>query len=258
MYLVAVHGHPLDHRLFDPLSRLASAGALGPGTVLVARDLRGRGASRRPAAPVHSMTLLADDLLEEVEAEVPASERLLLLGVSMGGYVLLELLRRHGRRLGSRVAALALVGSRANADDEAGRAARHEAVRALREEGIEASLRSMLPRLLSPRSRGSEAERLTREMVLATPAATAIADQLGMAERADGLDVLGELGRPFLAVVGEDDLLTPSPFAEAMVEAAAPCPFVRLLTLPGAGHLAVLEAPGEIAAALADLASRAR
>lgn len=257
MYVVAVHGHPLDRRLFGPLERLAAEGALGGGTVLFARDLRGRGASSLPAAPVHAMSLLADDLLEEIEAELPPAERILLLGVSMGGYVLLELLRRHAERLKPRVAALALVGSRASADDEAGRAARRDAARALATEGIEASLRSMMPRLLSPRSRGSEAERVTREMVLATPVATAIADQLGMAERSDGFDVLASLGRPFLAAVGEDDVLTPARFAEEMVEAASGCPFVRLLTLPGAGHLAVLEAPAEMAAAIADLASRA-
>lgn len=203
------------------------------------------------------MSLLADDLLDEIEAVVPPAERIVLLGVSMGGYVLLELIRRHRARLAPRLAALALAGSRAGADDEAGKAARLAAAAALESEGIEASARTMLPKLLSPRSAGSTAEALTRAMVRETPAATAAADQRGMAERADGFDVLAAWDRPFLALVGEDDAITPSPFAEAMVEAAANAPYVALFTVPRAGHLAVLEEPAESAVALSQLVRRA-
>ncbi len=203
------------------------------------------------------MSVLADDLLDDVLAASPGSEPLLLLGVSMGGYVLLELLRRHGPRLGGRVAALALAGSRASADDDAGKAQREATAHAMEAGGTAAILETMLPRLLSPRSRGSEAEAVTRRMILDTPAATAAADQRGMALRDDGFDVLGSLDRPFLALVGEDDTLTPAPFAEAMVEAAANAPYVSLVTVPRAGHLAVLESPGEVGAALAELVRRA-
>ena len=51
-------------------------------------------------------------------------------------------------------------------------------------------------------------------MFLATPPATAAADQRGMAARADRFDVLGTLTVPFLAAVGEDDPLTPPSAAE--------------------------------------------
>jgi len=114
----------------------------------------------------------------------------------------------------------------------------------------------MLPKLLSPKSTGSRAEALCRDMILSTPPATACADLAGMAARTDGFDVLGAFDRPVLIVCGDDDVLTPAVDAEAIAEACGQAPFVRLLTVPGAGHMAPLEQPEVVASAVADLGRR--
>ena len=255
MYLVAVHGYPLDGRMWGPIAeRLERDGTCH----VVAPDLRGHGASTRPAAPVHAMSLFADDLAADLPALVPAAEPFVLCGLSMGGYVLFELLRRHAALLKERLSGVVLCDTRAAADDEAGRAKRREAIEAIERNGIEAAVHAMLPKLLSARSKGTAAETLVTKMILATPPATACADLAGLAVRSEGFDVLGTLAVPVLAVVGEDDVLTPPADAEALVSACAKAPYVRLLTVPRAGHMAPLEQPDEVAAAVAALISRSR
>jgi 3-oxoadipate enol-lactonase len=256
MRLVALHGYPLDRRMWDGLAALAGHGAMGGVTQVMAPDLRGRGTSGLPAAEIHTMSLLADDVSKALPALAPGEEPFLLCGFSMGGYVAFEFLRRHGPRLRERVAGLVLCDTRAGADDEAGRAKRMEAIEAIRRGGIDAALQAMLPRLLSPKSKGTEAEARCRDMILATPPETACADLAGMAMRRDGFDVLGAFDRPVLLVCGDDDVLTPVSEAEAMAEACASTPFVRLLTIPDAGHLAPLERPFEVASAIGALSRR--
>jgi pimeloyl-ACP methyl ester carboxylesterase len=258
MHLVAVHGYPLDHRLWSPLAGLAKSGGLGGVTSVFAPDLRGRGVSPRPAAAVHTMALFADDLAEDIDANLPPGAPFLLAGLSMGGYVTFEFLARHTPRFRHRLAGLALFDTKAAPDDEAGRARRREAIDAIRKEGIGAALTAMLPKLLGPASRGGEAETTARAMILETPSGTACADLAGLAERGEGFAALAALDRPLLVAVGEDDAITPPADARAMVAAAAHAPWVKLLTIPGAGHLAPLEKPNEAAAGIRMLAQAAR
>jgi len=238
--LLALHAFPLDGRMWGLLKAAAASGQLGEGVAVTAPDFRGRGASKRAAGPVHAMSLLAKDVLEEL----PDGEPFVVMGLSMGGYVALELLARLGPGLRPRLKGLVLCDSRANADDDAGKARRAESAAAIEADGMEPLLAKMLPQFLAPESRGGALEQLVRTMFLATAPATAAADQRGMAERPDRFDVLGALTVPFLAAVGDDDPLTPPSVSEQMADAAGNAPFVQLLTLPGA-HLAPLEHPEE-------------
>jgi pimeloyl-ACP methyl ester carboxylesterase len=255
MHVVAVHGYLLDRRLWLPLA--AELGRLAPAATFLALDLRGRGTSTRPAVASHPMSLLADDLAEEIDVSLPEDEPFVLAGLSMGGYVAFEFLRRHGSRFRSRLAGLALCDTRANPDDAAGKAGRSAAAEAIREHGMDAPLATMLPRLISRSSFGTAAEETARAMILETPPDTARADLFGMMERQDGFGPLGAFDRPVLVVVGDDDQLTTPADAEALVEGAQNAPFVKLHTVPGAGHLAPLEAPEDVAAAFAELLVRA-
>ncbi len=253
LFLLCVHGYPLDRRMWGPLAARLEAGKSGH---VAAPDLRGRGTSRRPAADVHAMSLFADDLAADLPSLVPGDTPFLLCGLSMGGYVSFEFLRRHGARLRNRLKGLVLCDTKAAADDDATRAKRKEGIEAIRKNGIGAAFEAMAPKLLSPKSKGTPAETLIREMILGTPPATAMADLAGLALRSDAFDVLGAFDRPVLVVCGEDDAITPVADAEAMAAACPNAPFVRLFTVPKAGHMAPLEQPGEVASAIADLAKR--
>jgi pimeloyl-ACP methyl ester carboxylesterase len=257
MHLVALHGYPLDHRMWDPLAERAAAGRLGSITSVFAPDLRGRGRSPHPAAPLHAMSLLADDVASDVESALPPDAPFLLAGMSMGGYVCFEILKRHGARFRGRLKGLALFDTKASADDDAGRAGRKAAIEAIRQDGIEAALSAMLPKLLARGAKGTPIEDLVKRMVLATPPPTAMADLAGLAVRDEGFDVLSAWDRPLLVAVGDEDVIAPPQDAEAMTAVAARAPWVRLLTVPGAGHMVPLEQPDETAAGLVSLAEAA-
>jgi pimeloyl-ACP methyl ester carboxylesterase len=251
--ILALHAFPLDGRMWGLVKAAAVAGQLGEGVTVTAPDFRGRGASGLPAERVHGMSLLAKDVLAKLPGEVP----FVVMGLSMGGYVALELLARLGPELRPRLKGLVLCDSRANADDDAGKEKRAGTAAAIEKNGMEPLLAAMLPQFLVPSSRGGALEQLIRTMLLATPPATAAADQRGMAERKDRFDVLGTLAVPFLAAVGEEDVLTPPSASEEMLAVAGNAPYVELLTLPGA-HMAPLECPEEFLPRLRAFLDRCR
>ncbi len=257
MHLVALHGYPLDHRLWIPLGERAANGTLGNVESVFAPDLRGRGRSLRPVAPVHAMSLLADDVAEEIDAALPSGEPFLLAGLSMGGYVAFEIVKRHGARFRDRLRGLALFDTKASGDDAVARAGRKAAIEAIRRDGIEAALSAMLPKLLARGSKGRPAEETARAMILATPPETAAADLAGLALRDEGFDVLAGWNRPLLVVVGDEDAIAPPADSEAMTEVAGQASWVSFVTVPHAGHLVPLEQPDEAAAALVALAEAA-
>ena len=78
---------------------------------------------------------------------------------------------------------------------------------------------------------------------------TVAADLTALRDRPDARPGLASIAIPSLVVVGAQDALTPPSDAQAMAEAI---PGARLAEIPGAGHLAPMERPGAVAAALGD------
>src|SRR6266516_2905456 len=110
--VVLLHAFPLDSRMWVP-----QVEALG-GYQAIVPDLRGFGAAREQAGEITPMDLLAEDvakLLDERELE-----RVVICGLSMGGYVALAFAGRHPERLGG----LVLCDTGAGADTDDARAAR--------------------------------------------------------------------------------------------------------------------------------------
>ena len=225
--VVLVHGYPLDGAMWSGVARAMS----GRFRVLKP-DLPGRGET--PAAASPTIDEYADFVGAILEA-LPSPSG--LAGFSMGGYVALA-------------AALALVDTRASADDAAGKAKRDEAIETVRSAGVPAIAEAMVPRLLAPAalSNADLVERLKRIMLRQKPE-TVAADLAAMRDRPDSRDMLADIAIPTLVVVGDADALTPPADSQAMVEAIAGA---RLVTLPAAGHLTPMERPGAVAAALGD------
>ncbi len=234
--IVLVHGYPLDGAMWSGVAR-----ALALRFRVCKPDLPGRGDT---AAPSEGRL---DDYADFVAAILDRiGGRAGLAGFSMGGYVALAVARRRHPSLG----ALALVDTRASADDAAGKAKRDEAIATARTQGAAAIADAMLPRLVAPDSlsRGDLAERIRRIMLRQKPE-TIEGDLAAMRDRPDARDVLPGISVPTLVVVGEADALTPPPDSEAM---AAAVPGARLVRIPDAGHLTPMERPGAVSAALGD------
>lgn len=234
--LLLVHGFPLSGQLWDGIVE-----RLRGEFRLIVPDLRGLG--RSEFAEPATLRDHADDLAALLD-ELGERRPVVVVGLSMGGYVAFEFVRRHRRR----VRALVLVDSRAQPDTPEGVRGRHEmAERALRE-GSAAVADGMVDRLFAPSAPPALKEEWRARMA-ATPAAGAAAALLAMADRPDARPLLRRFARPTLVVVGAEDLITPPGEARTMAEAARAG---RLVVVPGAGHMTPVERPDELAAALRD------
>jgi pimeloyl-ACP methyl ester carboxylesterase len=231
------HAFPLGLLMWD-----AQAEALAATHRVVRFDARGFGGSGLGEGPL-TMERIADDaaaLLDHL-----GIDRAVVGGCSMGGYAAFAFVRRHPQRL----AGLVLQDTRAGADTAEARANRATMAAKVLAEGAPAAVDAFLPKLVGEtthRERPAVVAGL-RERILATPP-QAIANALhGLAARADSRETLPTIEVPTLVLVGTEDVLTPPGEAATM---AAAIPRARLDVIPGAGHLANLERPDAVNAAL--------
>jgi pimeloyl-ACP methyl ester carboxylesterase len=179
-----------------------------------------------------------DDFADAVLADMDAAgiERAVVVGLSMGGYVAFRLHARSPER----VAGLILADTKASADDEAARDKRTDQADRVRREGVGFLVDAMTPVLLG---KTTLAERPT--VVTAVRDMIADADPEGVAraltamrDRPDSTAKLTSIRVPVLAIVGDEDQVTPAPGAREIAEGVADG---RLVVIPNAGHLANLE-----------------
>jgi 3-oxoadipate enol-lactonase len=233
--LVLLHGFPLDGRMWPMREELARQ------RTVLAPNLPGFGGAGKPPRP-GTVGGYAEFVL--AEAGRAGCDQAIYCGLSMGGYVVFELLRRAPER----VAGVILCDTRAEADAPEGRVAREAAID-LVERGRRAEF---LARFTS---------RLAAPPALADPAFCDLLGAMGESASDDGLCAALEALRdrpdsrpllpgirvPTLVVVGEEDAVTPPALAEAMHRAI---PGSRLALIPGAGHLAPMECPGPFTSVL--------
>lgn len=227
--LLFVHGFPFDHALWRHQVKTF------PGWKRIAPDLRGAGESSAPAAG-YAMARYADDLIDVMDAlDVAAA---VVCGLSMGGYIIFELLRRHR----SRVRAVILCDTRAEADSEEGRKGREEMIGLALQGGAAAVAERMIPTLLAPETRAErpEVESAVREMIQRTPVAGMVGALRAMRDRVDSTPILADLRLPVLVVAGESDGITPPEAGSTMAEKIKGA---RFATVAGAAHLPPLEQP---------------
>jgi pimeloyl-ACP methyl ester carboxylesterase len=232
--VVFLHGYPLSGRLWDETVR-----EVGPGFRCIVPDLRGHGESE--ASERADMARYADDVAELLDA-LGESRPVVLVGLSMGGYVAFEFVRRHG----DRVRELVLVDTRAGPDTPAAAQARRETAERVLREGTGAVADEMAERLFAPAAPRTLRSRW-REIMAATPRAGVAAALRAMADRPDSLPTLEALRVPVLVVVGEADTITPPAEAERMANAAGGA---ELEVVEGAGHMTPVERPAELGAIL--------
>ncbi len=235
--LLLLHAFPLGLFMWD-----AQVEALAATHRVVRFDARGFGGSAAGDGPL-TMERIADDgaaLLDHL-----GIDKAVVGGCSMGGYAAFAFVRRHPQRL----AGLVLQDTKAGADAAEAKANRATLAAKVLAEGASAAVEAFLPKLVGEtthRERPAVVAAL-RERILATsPQAIANALQ-GLAARADSRETLPTIAVPTLVLVGTEDVLTPPPEAVTM---AAAIPRARLDVIPGAGHLANLESPDAVNAAL--------
>lgn len=242
--IVLAHAFPLDHRVWEWQIRELSARFR-----VLAPDLRGFGRTTVTSGVV-TIEQMADDLAAMLDA-LAIEEPIVLGGLSMGGYVAFQFVRRHRQRL----AGLILCDTRATADSEEVRENRLRTAERILNEGTAFLADQMLPRLCCERTfrRQPEVVEKLHRMILDQPPEGVAAAARGMACRSDSRDLLERIDCPTLVLVGQFDAISPP---EEMEQMARAIPGASIVVVPDAGHMAPLENGQFVNQAIQDFLSR--
>ena len=241
--ILFIHGFPLDRTMWRQLM------APMTGWRRIAPDLRGFGLSEAPDGN-HGLGAYADDLIALLDQL--GEEQAVVCGLSMGGYIAFDLMRRFPHR----VRGLILANPRAEADSPDAKRGRDETIELVERDGVEALVPLLLPKLLAPVSQSTlpQVVEHVRTMIASSPAAGVMAALRAMKNRPDSSSLLAEIQVPTLVIAGRDDQLIPVTESRKMVDRI---PNARFTVIPDAGHLTPLEQPiatgrvvGEFLAAL--------
>ena len=226
----------------DPLQDLILVPGLLCTPALYAPQLPALAKAARVTVADHTRHESMAEIARAVLAGAPA--RFALCGLSMGGYIALEMMRQAPQR----VTRLALLDTSAKPDTPARSAARRAQVAQAGGAGLASIADALMPFLVHPR-------RLSDPVLVAT--ITKMATDLGVtvfgrqqtaiAGRADSRPGLPAISVPTLVLVGREDVLTPVDAAE---EIAGGIPGSRLRIIEDCGHLSTLEQPDAVTAAL--------
>ena len=221
---------------------------LGPGLLCTARLYAEQIPALGRLGPVIVADHTRDDSMAAIAERILAAAppRFALAGLSMGGYVAFEIVRRAPER----AARLALLSTTARLDPPEITERRRGQI-ALAQEGRFGAVADMQFPLLVDRSRLDDEglQTLVRLMADETGAEAFVREQTAIMGRADSRPDLAGIACPTLVVVGDgDELIAP----ENSVEIADGIPGARLVTIAECGHLSALEGPARVTAALTE------
>jgi pimeloyl-ACP methyl ester carboxylesterase len=220
--VVLLHAFPLSAAMWQP-----QLDALSDRWRVVATEL---------SFPEPSVDSAADEvarLLDEL-----GLDRVVIGGLSMGGYVAMAFWRRHRKR----VQAVVLADTRASADTDEVLERRTRQQEQVAGGDTSAVIEAMVDGLPGPYTKEHRHEvmaEIARLMSEATAEGITVALE-AMKRRPDSTADLATMDVPALVVVGDEDALSPLDVAQAMSEAL---PRARLARIPQAGHLSSLEDP---------------
>lgn len=229
--LVLLHAFPLSSAQWLP----QKVGLEASGLTVYTPDQRGMGQGGEAPA---SYTL--DQAAQDVAAlmDQKGIDKIILGGLSMGGYVALRFAAQYPERL----AGLILSNTKTAADTEEGKKAREALAKKVRAEGAKAAVEAFLPKLLGKKTQEEHPEIVGLVRALGeSRSKEAVARALeAMAQRPDSAQALSQLTVPCLILVGQEDGITTVADAEMMAKKTQKS---TLKILPGVGHLSNLEAP---------------
>ena len=236
--IMFVHGHPFNRSMWRPqVEHLRRS-----GWRVVVPDLRGYGDTTVAPGKTTLETFARDlaALLDHLELE-----RVVLVGISMGGQIAMEFHRLFPDRLRG----LVLADTSPHAETADGKNLRIETAERLLREGMGPYADEVLPKMIAPPNIAAlpEVANHVLAMMRATSPAGAAAALRGRAERPDYVEMLSRVAVPTLVVVGRDDEFTTLSDAELIHERV---PHSRLVVIEGAGHLPNLERAETFNAAL--------
>jgi pimeloyl-ACP methyl ester carboxylesterase len=226
--LMLVHGFPLDSSSWNEIVSL-----LENEFDILTPDLRGFGQSTTIESP-YTIVDMADDLAGLLDHL--GIEKIAMAGHSMGGYVALAFAKKYPQKLSG----LGLVSSQAMADSAEGKERRYKTVADVKEKGISIVADLMTPKL----SADIRVKNFVRGVIEKQSKFAVTGALKAMAEREDMSAFLSEFTLPLMLIHGDSDQLIP---LERAKEIKSANPSASFLELKGAGHMPMMEFPGQLA-----------
>lgn len=181
-------------------------------------------------------------MAKAVLSRAPAEE-FVLAGLSMGGYVALEIMRQAPER----ILGLALLDTSARPDNRQTKENRRQSIE-LAETDFPAVIAALLPKLVHPAQLDNVVlTNCITEMAISLGKDTFIRQQKAIMERIDSQAFLARIQCPTLVICGREDVITPLAVHQEIV---AEITNAELVIIDDCGHLSALEQPLRVNEAL--------
>jgi 3-oxoadipate enol-lactonase len=226
-----LHAFPVNSRMWLPQTKFLQR----KGYNTVSFDYPGFGGSKLVKSDIGMKDYA--DLTHQIQQSL-GIDQAIFVGLSMGGYVALELFRHYPESF----TGLMLSNTRATADDDEGRQRRYKIVEELkRDMDLDPVISNHLEKFFKPDFRKNFPDRVQeiKDLMMESTVAGVIQAQLAMANRLDSTVMLKDINFPVSIVTGKYDELIKIRDAEKMNELI---PGSKLTILDSA-HLSNVEHP---------------
>ncbi|HOZ81663.1 MAG: alpha/beta hydrolase [Bacteroidia bacterium] len=226
--LVLIHGYPFDQSIWKE-----QVIALSDQARIITYDVRGYGSSSK-GKERFSIDLFADDLIFLLDSLQVS--KFIVCGLSMGGYIALNLVKRYPER----IKGLVLYDTQCYADNAIGKAKRYENIELIRKGGKQKYLEDMCKILFSPATfqKNDVVIKQTLDLMMKADNEVLMQTLEAMAEREESCSNLSSIKFPTMILCGEYDVLTPPEKSEFMQQQI---PGSVLHIIENSGHLGHLE-----------------
>ncbi len=237
--VIFLHGFPFDKTMWEfQLEFLKFTYRL------ISCDIRGFGKSTDEYSPL-SIDLFAEDLIRFMDKL--KIEKAIVCGLSMGGYIALNALKRFPTRFEG----LVLCDTQCIADTAEGKEKRYKVIEDIEANGVNKFNEEFIKNVFhvdSPKNKKETVDQL-RDVVFANSQYIITRGLTALAERSETCSSLGEISIPTLIICGREDIVTPLAQSESMNAAIKGS---KLQVIEDAGHVSNLEQPHEFAKYLSE------
>ncbi|MFI5251086.1 MAG: alpha/beta fold hydrolase [Bacteroidota bacterium] len=228
--VVFIHGFPFNSEMWKP-----QVEALQSTYRVIVYDIRGHGKSSVSDGQ-YSIEYFVDDLFALLDHIT--IKKVVLVGLSMGGYIALRAIEREP----GRVRAIVLCDTKSDADTNETKIRRANQAKAIKANGTKGFADDFVHAVFFEKTfqfNPGAVQSIHAMIENMSPLAIAGAS-LAMASRTDTTSSLGRISVPAMIMVGENDTLTPPHSAMQMKEKM---PNAEMYIIPNAAHVSNLENP---------------
>lgn len=230
--VVFIHGFPFSKAMWKP-----QIDGLKDNFHVVTYDVRGHGESAIGDGQ-YTIEYFVDDLIALMDHLKLLS--VVVVGLSMGGYIALRATERHPERFRG----LVLCDTRSEADGNEGKIKRSQQAKAVKSDGIKKFAEGFIKAVFYEKTfqASPQTVEMIRGIIERTPPLSVAATLIALAARTDTTPSLPNIKVPTLILVGQHDTLTPPSASQAMKEKI---PDAEMHVIPNAAHMSNLENAGE-------------